>query len=395
MKLTLKRHHVILLLTCILIGVVFFRLYLSPMVKMEHINFDVAPYNNFLIFKWSGFNLLNQLPLYISNDPLHYDLFKYSPSCALAFAPLSLLSDAVGLLLWTFLNIALPVWALQRVLGLHYNTKIGMTVVLLAESFTASVNSQSNGIVLGLLLLALANFQRNQIPQTVLWILCAGFIKIFGWIFFLVFLLKPQHMIKGVGYAVVFALMIILAPLLWVSSDYLISEYRWWLLLLQNDSSHYLKLSFMGWLSAWFSINPPKNVVLLVALIVQIIPLLFRKFRQENTNAWIAKFGASLLLWVVIFNHMSESATYVIAVGGMALFFSGDIQRGKWYYGILSAVVLLTVLGPTDLYPKEWRIWMVETAQLKAFPVIILWVYMMIHLFKQCQNETRLSENTN
>lgn len=395
MKFTLKRHHVILLLTCILVGVVFFRLYLSPMVKMEHINFDVAPYNNFLIFKWSGFNLLNQLPLYISNDPLHYDLFKYSPSCALAFSPLSLLSDAVGLLLWTFLNIALPVWALQRVLGLHYNTKIGMTVVLLAESFTASVNSQSNGIVLGLLLLALANFQRNQIPQTVLWILCAGFIKIFGWIFFLVFLLKPQHMIKGVSYAVVFALMIILAPLLWVSSDYLISEYRWWLLLLQNDSSHYLKLSFMGWLSAWFSINPPKNVVLLVALIVQIIPLLFRKFRQENTNAWIAKFGASLLLWVVIFNHMSESATYVIAVGGMALFFSGDIQRGRWYYGILSAVVLLTVLGPTDLYPKEWRIWMVETAQLKAFPVIILWVYMMIHLFKQCQNETRLSENTN
>ncbi len=37
--------------------------------------------------------------------------------------------------------------------------------------------------------------------------------------------------------------------------------------------------------------------------------------------------AARLLLWVVLFNHMAESATYVIAVGGIVLFFSGEAHR--------------------------------------------------------------------
>jgi len=40
-------------------------------------------------------------------------------------------------------------------------------------------------------------------------------------------------------------------------------------------------------------------------------------------------------------------------------------------------VMLFSVLGPTDIYPKELRYWIVETAQLKAFAVLTAYVYMI------------------
>jgi len=97
-------------------------------------------------------------------------------------------------------------------------------------------------------------------------------------------------------------------------------------------------------------------------------------------------YGSSLLLWVVLFNHMSESATYVIAVGGMAIFFSGDFIRINLKNAtVLAMVLLLTILGPTDLYPREMRYWIVESAQLKAFPVLVSYVIIWYHCLKSAR----------
>jgi hypothetical protein len=45
-------------------------------------------------------------------------------------------------------------------------------------------------------------------------------------------------------------------------------------------------------------------------------------------------------------------------------------------------LICWTILGPTDIYPKAIRIWIVETAQLKAFPCIYLWVISIVKLMK-------------
>jgi hypothetical protein len=44
------------------------------------------------------------------------------------------------------------------------------------------------------------------------------------------------------------------------------------------------------------------------------------------------------------------------------------------------------MLGPTDIYPKEVRFWIVETAQLKAFPCILLWGMGLLEMFKVVRN---------
>lgn len=266
-----------------------------------------------------------------------------------------------------------------------------LLLFLLGEGITSLLNAQSNGLVPGLLLSAIAAFQREKTGKAVLLILLSGFIKIFGWIFFLLFILRPKSIPRAIIFGAVYATILLLLPLVFVSTDYLISEYRWWFLLLQQDGGTYVKLSFMGWFQAWFGYLLSKNGVLLAALILQLLPLWFmyqstqKNRRDIPTRPYDAplQYGASLLLWVVLFNQMSESATYVIAVGGIVLFFSGEaIERRRLVSIILTAVLLFTVLGPTDIYPRALRYWIVETAQLKAFAVLIAYIYMLWSLIR-------------
>lgn len=362
------------------------KLLLSNSVQIDNIKFPVAAYNNFLIFKWSGFNLMNELPLYISNDPLHYDLFKYSPTCALAFLPFNWFPTTIGLFLWNLINMLLPLWALHQIIGLRTKTRNILALFLLAEGVTSLLNSQSNGLVLGLLMMSIGAFQREKTGKAVFLILASGFIKIFGWIFFLMFLIRPKSIPKAMLYGVFYSLVLMAIPLLFVSRDYLISEYRWWFVLLGQDSNTYLKLSFMGWLQSWFGFVPPKNMLLFIALLLQIIPLWWRIKRESSARSitnFSLLYGSSLLVWVVLFNHMSESATYIIAIGGIALFFSADDNPiDRMTILILLMVFLLTILGPTDIYPRAIRYWIVETAQLKAFPVLVAYLLMWYRCFK-------------
>ena len=128
--------------------------------------------------------------------------------------------------------------------------------------------------------------------------------------------------------------------------------------------------------------------------------------------SWVKDFynlnAGSWLIWMVIFNHMAESATYVIAVGGAlliltSLYFaesSPDTTENKlglrqmmntqtskiWILGFV-LLILFTVLGPTDIYPKPLRLWIVEQAQLKAFPCILIWVTTSVELLKTIRLE--------
>lgn len=82
---------------------------------------------------------------------------------------------------------------------------------------------------------------------------------------------------------------------------------------------------------------------------------------------------ASLLIWVVIFNHKAESPTFVIAMSGVAL----------WYYAmprknmdmVLAIIALVfTSLSVTDLFPPFLRESFVYPYAIKAFPCILVWL---------------------
>lgn len=393
-------------------------------------------YNNYIIFKQSFFHLITRQDLYIHYPQEQYDLFKYPPTFALLFAPFSMLPDFLGYSVWTALNLLLPVFAIYKLQGVSSRVKAAMSALLLLEGFTSALNSQSNGLMLGLLLFALVAMQNGRISQAVLFIWLTAFIKLFGILFFAMLFVFPGAVKKSlVRVPVIFGALYLL-PLPVLGWEGLQRQYASMFNLLAHDHGYFVKYSVMGWLQQWFGLRPNKNLILILGLGLQCLPLLvliikqklwrsgtLQQMNSKSLERWQFLFAASWLLWMVVFNHMAESATYVIAVGGAMLALSqlvasenthfgttkisgmldgqnksidsnshsnNSVQNVGWRRYISSQnspwiaafimMFLFTMLGPTDIYPKEVSFWIVETAQLKAFPCILLWLMTMVKL---------------
>ena len=396
---------------------------------------NYSHYNNYIIFKQSFFHLLQHKDLYIHYPLEQYDLFKYPPTFALLFAPFSLLPDLLGYTLWTTLNMMLPIFAISRISDIANLGKILFSILLLLEGFTSALNSQSNGLVLGLLLLAFVAMQRGRVTQAVIFIWLTAFIKLFGVLFFAMLWVFPNGFKKSlIRIPTVFALLFLLPwPILGWNG--LLNQYHWMFNLLAHDHGYFVKYSVMGWLQQWFGLRPDKNLILFVGLCLQVLPFLFLFFKQKlwllgslqrmdhlQLTRWQFLYAGSWLLWMVIFNHMAESATYVIAVGGALFtlaFLAFDVnldsegsqnislsspENSQWFERIFCAMrrqklrgpmiislvfmIVFTMLGPTDIYPKQLRLWIVETAQLKAFPCILLWDILLFEMFKWRKMDT-------
>ena len=395
-------------------------------------------YNNYIIFKQSFFHLIARQDLYIHYPLEQYDLFKYPPTFALLFAPFSMVPDYLGYSVWTALNLLLPVFAIYKLQGVSSRVKAAMSALLLLEGFTSALNSQSNGLMLGLLLFAFVALQNGRISQAVLFIWLTAFIKLFGILFFAMLLIFPGAFRKSVVRIPVIFVVLYLLPLPVLGWEGLQRQYASMFNLLAHDHGYFVKYSVMGWLQQWFGLRPNKNLILILGLGLQCLPLLvviikqklwrsgsIQQINSKSLERWQFLFAASWLLWMVIFNHMAESATYVIAVGGAMLALSQLVTSENTHFGttkisgmldgqnksidsnsrsnnsvknvgwhgylsfqnspwILAFIImfLFTMLGPTDIYPKEVRFWIVETAQLKAFPCILLWGLTCIEMIR-------------
>lgn len=411
--------------------------YYNPLIYgLKNTPFGVKAYNNFVIFKNSFQHLLDQKQLFHPYRPEQYDVFKYSPTFALFFGLFSWGSDLIGLILWNSLNLLLPLYAFQRIWNQfkkHNNKQFYFLVLMmLLESTTSALNSQSNGLMLGLMLLTVVAIQKNQYTRAIVFIALSAFIKVFGLVLFGLFLIKPGiiEWKKLLFSTVIVFAVLFLIPLMVVDLNYLIQQYQEWMRLLRNDSSFFVKYSVMGWMMSWFSITPNKSLVLILGLIIQFIPVIFIIIRNCKQYSQLINRGSSThssspsisnelsevnslinpefllskqrkfsfylfhfpktflevwafswIVWVVIFNHMAESATFIIAVGGIVAFLRLIPEWSKWMQIQLVLLFVFTILGPTDIYPPTWRFWIVDTAQLKVFPVILFWGTMILHLF--------------
>lgn len=338
--------------------------------KFEGFPGEYTHYNNYLIFKNSSANLLENRDLYAAYPEKQYDLFKYSPSFALLFAPLAWMPDWLGLSLWNLLNIAVLLIGIRGLKFLQPWQQGLFALLLLQETITSTLNSQSNVLIAGLLLIAFNTLEagRRWAPLLCIWL--TAFIKIFGGLFFFMLLLYPKwwrYILPGL--AVFLGLLTL--PLLLIEPADLWMQYQSYFHLLANDHSQFIKYSFASWLQAWTGWLPPKVALLTIGLLVQLLPLL--RLKNFAHAEFRRVYAASWLIWVVIFNHMAESATFVIAVTGVLLWFFAHARKNKWQLAALAMVIVFTCFGPSDLFPAPARKFLMQDLQMKVFPCILVW----------------------
>ena len=334
-------------------------------------------YENYLIFKNAFRHLLQGQNIYASFPGEQWDLYKYSPAFALGMAPFHALPDFLGLPLWNLLNALLPLYALMQLKGLSKTQQIFCAWFIFPEMLVSLQNSQSNGLTLGLILLSFAALESQRQIQAAGGVAAATFLKVFGifaaplaWIY--------PNRLKFSLWLLVWCLFFTCIPLVIASPTYLIQLYQWWGVLLNEDHAASIGLSVQGWLQTWFGLMPPK----LLISIFGILSLLLTRYQTGKNPIWPNRLAlwASLLIWVVIFNHKAESPTFVIALCGAALWYCSLAKPGKWDTGLLALVFIFASLTPTDLFPRMWREQWVQPYVLKAAPCIALWIWITVRL---------------
>jgi hypothetical protein len=347
-------------------------------------------YSNYVIFTNSFDHLIAEKDLYRPHRRRQNDLFKYSPSFAFFMAPFALLPDLYGLWLWNLLNAGILLWAIYQLPLLRKKQRLFIAALIFSDVLTVTANAQTNSAVAGLILISLTALSKSSRIAYVSSTVANFFVKLFGGITGIFFVLLPKPS-KTVVYAIATTLVVFLLPLTVASFDYVFTMYQRWLELLIWDQDASLGRSIFGVVDAWFGIQLPKMILVLSSFAL-FIPLVIGLKRKSNT-AQLMLVVCSLMLWMIVFNHKSESNTFIIAITALWIWFFMK-PRGVGALVLMISAVLLISLSPTDIFPSYIRKEYVYPLSLKAVPAILGWGVLMIESYLNLLRPSRLKTYT-
>ncbi|MCL5992474.1 MAG: DUF2029 domain-containing protein [Bacteroidetes bacterium] len=333
-------------------------------------------YNNFLTFKYSFFHLIENKDLYLYYPQNHWDLFKYSPAFAVFMGFYAYLPEILGLILWNLTNFIPLFFAIKLLPGIKIELKAFLLWFILIELMTSIQNAQSNGLTLALMLFGFVFLEKKNPLWASFFLVLSVLIKIFGVVAFAIVIFYPDKL-KFILWSLMWIIVFLFIPLIFVNIDQLIFIYKSWFKLLTTDYSESIGLSVMGWLRTWFGLNPGNNIIILVGSILLIVPLI--KYKKWNEITFRLLYFALILIWVIIFNHKAESPTFVIAMCGIGIWYFTQEKKPLNFLLIILAFIL-TSLSPTDLFPPYIREHLIKPFVLKAIPAIFICVLLYYQL---------------
>lgn len=344
---------------------------------------DYTPYENYVIFRNAFAHLVQELNPYAPYPAEQWDLYKYSPAFAVVMGPFGFLPDAVGLTLWNLLNALPLLWAMLHLPVLDARRRHWVGWFVLLELLISLQNSQSNGLMAAFVLLAWIAIERSSARAAAGWVAAGGFLKIFGFLAALPALVYPR---RGalIGWGIAWTLLLLALPLAVVGPEQLARVYGWWLELLRADHEASVGLSVMGWLQTWFGWQPPKLAVVLVGGVL-LLWSTWAVWRRRNPGGLPpaqarAYLWASVLLWMVLFNHKAESPTFIIALCGVAIWYWSTPHPERWMQVLVWLAFIMASLSPSDLFPPAVRTNFVQPYVLKAVPCIFIWLALTAQL---------------
>ena len=338
---------------------------------------SAPPHGNFEIFRRASRHLLTGQDLYASYPDEISDRFKYSPTFAFLFLPLALLPYPLALFLWSALNALVLFVAVERVLP--GRASLVALSCLLPEVVRAMQNSQSNALVAGLIILAFSAIARARLWRAAAAVSLGALVKIFP----LAALSLGVPARRTVRFAMATAAcvgVLLLLPLTVTSPATLLAQYASWRAIESTDALQRW-FSVMALLQQWIGGDWPNWPAQLGGTILLLLPLAVQRRRWDDPR-FRATYLASLLVYVVLFNHQAERASFVIAMAGVALWCFGA-PLGNWRV-LLALVPFLTVTLMSTLIPVP-AILKSPVAMLYrlTLPMLVIWAAMQWDLYRR------------
>ena len=342
--------------------------------------------NNFKIFRAASRHLFAGLDLYAAYPAEQFDLYKYSPTFALLFAPFAYIPFAPAMLLWNALNAGALYVALGLVLPRRAAT-VARAIVFL-DMLGSLQNVQSNALVAALIVLTFAAYERHHTALGSLAAITGTYIKVFplaGVSFAIFHPRKPR-----VAIAVVTAMLLFAAlPLLVTSPARLMAQYASWRAVEAVDSLS-RGFTIMEMIELMTGAGLRNWPIQLVGVLVLLAPVVVQRWRWHD---WDLRrlYLCSVLVFCVIFNHQAESPTFVIAITGAAIWFASIDRPSRLEWALLAFLVIFTILASSDVMPRAIQRDLFDRYRFKTVPLIVLWIELQRRLWFPRVREARPS----
>jgi hypothetical protein len=329
----------------------------------------------FLLYREAFYDLIAGRNLYVDRSADFLDYFRYSPTFALAFAPLALLPVPVGLVLWNSLN-AMALYAALRALLPERQARVAQLIVL-ADLVRSMQSSQMNALLTALIIAACLAYAKDQVWRGALAVDFGAFAKIFPAIAGVFALLSPAR-VRAVLALVAVGVVMLVLPAMVVGPAELIQQYQWWREIGPGQSKPWFSL--MDALNVWTGRAWPVLPIQLAGVVLLLLPVALRRDAWRDA-AWQRLLLCSLLVFSVLFNHRAETPSYIIAVSGVAIWFAAG-PRTTLPVVVLALTLLLATVGTSDLTPKDVREQILEPWRAKVIPLIVAFAVMQWQLLR-------------
>ncbi len=354
---------------------------LAVLAALSEILRGPLSYNNYLLFKYVFFHSVEQSNLFLEYPSLYFDANHYGPSFSVFIAPFAILPDWLGCFLWCMVNAGILYYAIVK-LNFSRVQCISVLLITAIEMMTSIHNVQFNPMLTAWILLAFILVEKEK-EYAATFLIAAGFlVKLYGIVALASFFFSKHKMrftLSFIGWMIA----LFCLPMVLSSPSFVVQSYvDWYHSLVEKDmknagllaGGHMQDISVQGMVRRIFN-NPSFSQlwVLAPAGIMTLLPLL----RTKSYKAPMFKllYAALVLIATVIFSSSAESATYVIAVTGVAIWFVVQPKPYKpWAIALLVLALVLTSLSATDLFPTYIKANIVRAYSLKALPCFLVWV---------------------
>lgn len=334
-------------------------------------------------------NLLLNKSIYGLQPELYDDNYKYSPTFAWLMGPFYYLPVWLGVILWNLLNtlvLLAGVWLYLSDEKDPAKQRRTALLIILMEALITAQNLQSNNLIVGAILLGLYHLRNERVWQAAFFFVLCGFIKFYGVAaagFFLFYPKKPQFILAMVTWTVLLAF----APLTLIPFNNLIAEYEEWFRVVV-DSKLGLQVSVMGIAQSWFGMpNTDRNYRIIEAIGATLFLLPFLRFSFWADRLFQRRMIAYFFLFMIVFNKMAESPTYVMAVTGVALWWVSLDTPTQLDRFLLALVIVFTSLSPTDIFPQAVQKQFFQPYNIKAVPCLLIWARIQYQIWTQSKTK--------
>jgi hypothetical protein len=328
--------------------------------------------NDFAIFRASFWNLIAGRDLYVLRLDQAHDLFKYSPSFALLFAPFAVFPFAVGLFLWNVVNAVALFFALRLLLP-REKAAIAQALVFL-PMLRSMQSSQSNALMAALIIFAFVCYERGWLWRAGLAVGLGAVTKIFP-LAALIFALPRRDRVRAVLISFLTIVVLLALPLLVVSPHGLVAQYQSWSALEKTETIQ-LGSSVMG-LFRDAGLGWPAWPIQLAGCVILLSVLLARLSDWDDRMVRL-QFLAFVMVFCVIFNHRAERQSAVIAISGLVIWYLSS-PRATWRTSLFVIVFALVSITGSGFIPGAIKRILVHQVRF-PIPLTILWLAMLSDL---------------